>query len=471
MLFNSAVFLILFFFLYIIYWQLGRKERQYLIIAGSLIFYGWYSIPFLLLFLALIVINYRISMSLVEKKSKSLLWTAIGIDTGLLIIFKYFYLLAETFGSLVGSPYIANLEQNWIQDYDFHVDLPIAISFYTFQIIAFVVDAYRGTIKEYVEPRKFYLFILFFPQFVAGPIMRSTDFIPQIDHPEATKDRILGGALLIAQGVVKKVLMADRLGSLMNDVWVRPSHYDATVLLIALPVFVTQVYLDFSGYTDMARGLAKSLGYEIPENFRGPFLAKSMQELWHRWHITLSTWLRDYIYIPLGGSRQGELRTMLNLLATMAIGGLWHGASWTMLYWGIYLGFILSIERYLRVKKIRLMPQSAPFQVIRTLFVFALFSGSSLFFASPNMDNVYEFVSTIVTFKRGYPLPGAETVIGLSIIAYLLNVIQYYPGLLKDPIRKRTGLQFAILPVATFFVGYLIALYGDISGMFIYFQF
>ncbi len=410
-------------------------------------------------------------MALIHRKSLGLLWTAIGIDTALLFFFKYFYLIAESIGSVFGISYLANLEHNWIADYNFHIDLPIAISFYTFQIIAFVVDAYRGTVKDYVEPRKFIVFILFFPQFIAGPIMRASDFIPQIDRPWAEKDRILNGVLLLAMGVIKKVLMADRLGALTMDLWHNPDKYDGLVLLVGLPAFAAQVYLDFSGYTDMARGLALALGYDIPENFRGPFLAKSMQELWTRWHITLSTWLRDYIYIPLGGSRLGELRTAVNLLITMAVGGIWHGAKWTMLLWGLYLGVILVVERILRNRGFRILPQTAFFNYIRSLIILAVFSFSAIFFAAPDMDRTLAVIKGILVMQRGLPFSSADTVIGLTLLAYIFNLIQYYPALLKDRLNRIPTVRIALVPVTVFAVGYLVSMYGDISGMFIYFQF
>lgn len=471
MLFNSAIFIVLFFFLYLVYWHLGTRGKQNLIIVGSILFYAWYSVPFLLVFLALIVINHRIAMILIRRKSKTLLWSAITLDAGLLIFFKYFYMLAQSAGVLLGVEYLANLEANWVRDHNFQIALPIAISFYTFQIIAFVVDAYRGNITEYVESRKFYLFILFFPQFVAGPIMRASDFLPQIDRPVGDRDRILGGSMLLLQGIIKKVLLADRLGSYTAAIWQNPDQYDALFLVLIMPAFIAQVYLDFSGYTDMARGLAKGLGYEIPENFRGPFFATSMQDLWQRWHITLSTWLRDYIYIPLGGSRLGPIRTNVNLLITMSVGGLWHGASWTFVIWGFYLGVILVMERTLRVNNIRLLPEGRLFDGVRILLTFSLFSFSGLFFASPSMENVFAILEGIFTLQRANPAPEPGGIVAITLIALLFNWFQYNPERWEARLQKIPSLRYAMVPVGVFFTGFMIALFGDISGMFIYFQF
>ncbi len=470
MLFNSAVFIVLFFLVYLVYWELSLQGKQNLIIVASLIFYGWYSPPFLLLFLVLIVVNYYGSMALLRRRSKALLWSLILLDGGILAFFKYFYLFAETAGWIVGWDYLAHLEKNWIRDHDFHIGLPIAISFYTFQIIAFVADCYRGTIRERVEPKKFYLFILFFPQFVAGPIMRSTDFLPQIDRPVVDPRKLLSGSLLLLQGVVKKVLIADRIGALTAPIWAEPSKYDAVFLILILPAFIAQVYLDFSGYTDMARGLARALGYDIPENFKGPFLATSMQELWQRWHVTLSTWLRDYIYIPLGGSRSGEVRTTLNLLATMALGGLWHGASWNMLFWGLYVGVLLAGERLLRRAGIRILPEGRLFHGVRVAITFSLFALSSLFFASPDLTRTTEIIQGILHFQRGLPGKDGGGLLALTLVAYLFNVPQYYPGVTQR-IRDSLKLQYGLTVRSTFLVGYLVSLYGDVTGSFIYFQF
>ena len=241
MLFNSAIFIVLFFFIYSLYWFLSVRGKHYLIILASLIFYGWYSIPFLLLFIVLLLFNYVFSNLLVVKKSRRLLWTIIALDLSVLGFFKYFYLLASAAGHILGFSYLQNLQENWLNDYDFQIFLPIAVSFYTFQMIAYVVDSYRGTISERIPARKFAVFILFFPQFIAGPIMRSSDFIPQIDHPKINQNTMLDGIIVILQGVVKKVLIADRLGSITGDVWMNPSIYDASALIIIIPAFVLQI--------------------------------------------------------------------------------------------------------------------------------------------------------------------------------------------------------------------------------------
>ncbi|MBE7437336.1 MAG: MBOAT family protein [Spirochaetales bacterium] len=468
MLFNSAIFLVLFLCVYLVYWHLGQRGKQYLIIVASLLFYAWYSIPFLLLFLGLVSINYLASIQLLRHKSRLLLTAILGLDLGVLGFFKYFYLLAHTAGEILGLPYLAALKTNWEEDYNLTIVLPIAISFYTFQMIAYVVDSYRSSITEPTSATKFFLFILFFPQFIAGPIMRASDFMDQIDRPYLTKDRIINGSLYLLMGIVKKVLIADRLGLITTRVWLDPASYDATALIIILPAFMMRIYCDFSGYTDMARGMAKLLGYEIPENFAGPFLSRSISELWQRWHITLSTWLRDYIYIPLGGSRLGESRTIINLLITLGLGGIWHGATWPMLLWGIYIGLFLVLERLLRQRT--LLPASRPFQAVRIVYVLTIFAFSAVFFNSPDLSTTTGILARIFQWERGLPMPEWDTAISLCILAYSFNFFQYtYRA--RAFLNARPALRLSLLLILSPLIALLVFLFGDVGGSFIYFQF
>jgi len=276
--------------------------------------------------------------------------------------------------------------------------------------------------------------------------------------------------MLIIQGTIKKVLIADNLGKFTGPVWMSPENYDAVVLYTLPFSFMARIYCDFSGYTDMARGMAKLMGYEIPENFSGPFLSTSMSELWTRWHITLSTWLRDYIYIPLGGSKLGEFRTVMNLLITMGLGGLWHGATWNMLFWGIYIGFFLVTEREMRVAGIRLLPEGIVGDSIRRVYVVFVFGMSALFFASPDLERTQSILAGMFSFQRGEPITGFETVFFLILLSFVFNYLQYRPRL-HDRLLERPRLQYALTIVGTFVTGYLVYLYGDASGSFIYFAF
>ncbi|MBX7059325.1 MAG: MBOAT family protein [Leptospirales bacterium] len=473
MLFNSAIFLALFVVFYALYWPLPLKGRQTLILATSLIFYAWYSIPFLLFFLALIALNFALSSALIHKKSRGLLWLGLVVDLGALGIFKYFYFFTESAGSIFGLPYLAHIKANLIQDWNFSIVLPIAISFYTFQIVAFLVDCYRGVIDRPVSFRHYAFFILFFPQFVAGPIMRAQDFLSQIDHPAPSHDRMLNGGLLILQGIVKKVLLADHIGHAMAPVWQNPAAYDALTLWIAPLSFGVQVYCDFSGYTDMARGMALLLGYEIPDNFRGPLMAETMQDFWRRWHITLSTWLRDYIYIPLGGSRLGEPRTYLNIMITMALGGLWHGAAWTYLIWGSIIGLYICWDRLRHRKGWLFFPEHgapAPVRILRVVRTNALFAFCAIFFAVPGLQQAIDLMGGALSMQRGNTVVQIDGVLALILVALIFNALQYWKGV-RSFIAGRNGLRYALNIAGTFFVGVVVSAFGDVSGQFIYFQF
>ncbi|MCB1173737.1 MAG: MBOAT family protein [Leptospiraceae bacterium] len=470
MLFNSAIFLILFVVFYLAYWPLPVRGKHILIIIASFIFYGWYSFPFLLLFLFILFFSYYISIPIVRHKSKAALAVGVGLLVLNLAFFKYFYLFAAGLGHLFGLEYLIDIRRNLQGDYGIEIILPIAISFYTFQIIAYLVDCYRGTISEQIILRKYIVFILYFPQFIAGPIMRSTDFIEQIDQPRATEDRMLNGSLLLLQGIFKKVLIADQIGAVIGPVFQRPESYDFTMLIILIPGFISQIYADFSGYTDMARGMSKLLGYEIPENFTGPFLSSSMSELWRRWHITLSTWLRDYIYFPLGGSRRGEAATYINLLVTMGLGGLWHGANWTMLVWGIYMGFIIAVERFMSQNKIRILPETLWAEGMRKFWTWFLFGISGILFASPGIEQAFQIFGGIAVGQRGSILARFGLVIVLCIVVLVFNYLQYSDRL-KNWLGSRRGLRYALVGLGSILITLLVGMYGDTSGSFIYFSF
>lgn len=475
MVFNSTIFVLLFLFVFLLYWFLPIRGKHSLIIVASVLFYAWYSVPFFIMFITVLGVNYAVAMKLIEQRGQSrpslaLLWLAIGLDLSILAFFKYFYLFASSAGNLFGIPYLIDIRANLLEDYNLKIILPIGISFYIFQLIAFVVDCYRGTIADRIDFRRFAVFILFFPQFIAGPILRATDFLPQIDNPTLTVDRLRRGMLLLLFGAIKKILIADRIGAEIAGAWQNPAGYDATVYLLLPVAFLGQIFADFSGYTDMARGMGKLLGYELPENFKGPFFSKSMSELWTRWHITLSSWLRDYIYIPLGGSRRGEWQTSVNLFITMALGGFWHGATWNMLIWGAFIGTVLIIERTLRLKQVRLLPEGRFFNVLRICYTFGLFAFSGVFFAAPGLEQSMTLLRGVALWERGLPLPGFGAALSLTVLAFLANIPGYYDSV-KQWIVDRPVLQNAAIVCGTFLTGILIFMYGDVAGAFLYFAF
>lgn len=349
MLFNSILFLVFFAVVYLAYWNLRGRLQRFFLIAASLVFYavwglereGLWGLRWTAHFVLMALLNYAVVEAMLRNPARKTLLVRLAVVINLtnLGIFKYFEFLRQVLLD-VGMPVPAEA-QEW------SLFLPLAISFYTFQMMAYVIDVHRDVITGREGFSRFLLFIVFFPQLIAGPIMRSSDFMDQIDKPQISKRTMYDGCWLIMAGLTKKVLLADPMGRIVAPVYREPQIYTGHSIMIAGMCFSLQVYCDFSGYTDIARGCARLLGYDIPENFRAPFFSRSARELWQRWHITLATWLRDYIYFPLGGNRVGPVRTYANLAVTFTLGGLWHGADYTYLCWGGMWGVLLAVERFL----------------------------------------------------------------------------------------------------------------------------
>ncbi len=346
MLFNSIEFFVFLLVVLVVYWTIPHSGRKILLLIASIVFYLSWSFEFLLHFAAVMAINYPIFVKIYRTRRPGWLVFAIVLNLINLFFFKYFYFFMETVGALSGDAAtlaIARRETDWFPD----IILPLAISFYTFQIIAMQVDAFRAELSEKPSFINFVLFICFFPQLIAGPIVRHFELLPHLDTQKdpAAVDYPRGLALL-ASGVIKKVVIADFVAGASDAITFAPLQYQSSYVLIGCIFFAIRIYCDFSGYTDFARGAGLLLGFDLPVNFRGPFFSLSFQEHWRRWHITLSTWLKDYLYIALGGSRINEPRTYFNLAATFFLGGVWHGAGWGFALWGAFHGGYLAAERF-----------------------------------------------------------------------------------------------------------------------------
>lgn len=379
-----------------------------------------------------------------------------------------------------------------------HIALPMAISFYSFQMIAAAVDTRRNPPSESIPIRDYFLFVVFFPVLIAGPIMRIVDFFPNLQNMKPDRDKMYRACYLMMSGLVKKVLVADPVSITITPIFTNPGAYDSFSLFIAGIGYSIQVFCDFSGLTDMARSVALFLGFEIPENFKAPFFATSGRELWRRWHITLSFWLREYIYIPLGGSRVTEWRGYFNLVITMTLGGVWHGADYTFVVWGFYWGIILAGERMLEDKfKLPLTPQkSLPLKIIKAFVVFILFSISGLMFRSNNAESMVtlfkglfingsEYIATYFgshgsswVLDSAYLVGGRdifllekigdlERLFYLFIALVLFHWIQYFPEKLKE-FRKYDSILMPTLGIITIF---LLAVMSQDGGEFIYYKF
>ncbi|HTD62494.1 MAG TPA: MBOAT family protein [Gemmatimonadaceae bacterium] len=351
MLFDSAVYLVFLILVVFAYWRMRHRAQNRFLLAASYFFYGWWDWRFLLVMIASTGIDYwiagAISRSTEPRKRRSLLVVSLVINFSILGFFKYFNFFvdsAEKFAVLLGMHSIPHAL--------FSIILPPAISFYTFQEVAYIVDVYYGRVAAATSFVDYGLFISFFPHLIAGPIQRPSHLLPQVQRPRVVDQaRIYDGVMLILSGLFRKCVIADSCGVLANAAFSGRMGSTGIAALIGIYAFAWQIYGDFSGYSDIARGSAQVLGFHFMVNFRQPYLATSLQDFWRRWHISLSTWLRDYLYIPLGGSRHGEVATYRNLFVTMLLGGLWHGANWTFVFWGALHGAGLAVERALGLAK------------------------------------------------------------------------------------------------------------------------
>ena len=509
MLFNSILFLLFFSTVYVFYWNLSGIIRRNFLIFASIVFYavwgldqeGWWGLRWTLHFIFLVVLNYYLIHSMLRYPDykRGILRAIVLIDLLNLGMFKYFDFLRDLILD-VGVPLPPKAQE-------IRIFLPLAISFYTFQMVAYAVDVYRERIRRDEGISRFSFFILFFPQLIAGPIMRAEDFMEQLDHPALTKKNIYDGCWLIIAGLFKKVLLADPAGIILAPVFRAPQTYSGLSILIAGMVFSLQVYCDFSGYTDIARGTARLLGYNIPENFNAPFFARSAKELWQRWHITLATWLRDYIYIPLGGSRIGKWRTYVNLIITFTLGGLWHGADYTFVCWGAFWGFLLAGERLLETRfKIKTVSEKNPVLIVaKTALMFFLFSMGALMFRSQEVvspdrtyssseimgeifSGMYKNTSNVVAadyeqaggdrkmlqigFGRNIyklnEIGPADDLIFMFLALFLFHWVQYREGLL---LRFRKYDAWLLIAAASILGGILMPSLATDAHQFIYFVF
>ncbi|GMV63149.1 MAG: alginate O-acetyltransferase [Parvibaculum sp.] len=350
MLFPTIEFGIFFLVVFAAGWAVrdAPEIRKLLLLGASYFFYGWWDWRFLALLFVSTLINYLAGLALARSERAGLRKFIVGVAVvaGLSILgfFKYYGFFLTSLSVLLETAGLA-------RDLPFmQVILPVGISFFTFQGISYVVDVYRGHVPAERSLTNVMLYISFFPQLVAGPIVRAADFLPQLHRPaNLTRAHIGVGVVLILSGLLKKMVVANYLATeLVDPVFFDPAAVGALDLLVGVYGYAIQIYCDFSGYSDIAIGVAALLGYRFLENFDQPYRASSLQDFWRRWHISLSTWLRDYLYVPLGGNRHGEAKTYRNLFLTMFLGGIWHGAAWTFVFWGAFHGTMLAVERYAR---------------------------------------------------------------------------------------------------------------------------
>jgi len=400
MLFNSLEFIIFFPIVFILFYTLPHKFRMYLLLAASYYFYMCWKIEYIILILGSTIIDYWAGLQMgkitEKRKRRKYLVISLIVNLGILFGFKYFNLFNDSardlfnhFNIFYGVP-------------AFNVLLPVGISFYTFQTLSYSIDIYNGRGKVERNPFRFGLYVAFFPQLVAGPIERSTRLLPQFyKKVDFERDRVLSGVKLMVWGFFKKVVIADTLALYVGDVFMNPGQFSGLHIIIASVFLHIQVYNDLSGYTDIARGAARILGYDLMRNFNFPIFAHSFYDFWKRWHISLTTWFRDYLYIPLGGSRVLKWRWYYNIFIVFVISGLWHGANWTYVIWGVLHGLFQLLEiwtdkprhKFFRMIGLSKIPMLQ--RLLGILTTLLLVSFATLFFGAANLKDSFTLMSNV----------------------------------------------------------------------------
>jgi len=465
MTFNSISFAIFLPVLLVLYYAVYRRQplRDILLLAASYIFYMCWYWQYAGLIVLSTIVDYALGVKMDKERSKRkkrlYLIMSLTVNLGLLAIFKYYNFFADSAFSTLGL-FGVEIPHTYSS-----LLLPVGISFYTFQTLSYSIDVYRGDIPHERSLIKFSVFVSFFPQLVAGPIVRARDFLPQINRPTHLKaSDVERGTMLVFIGLFKKIIIADLLAFLIVDeVFSAPGNYSSTDLLISLYAYAFQIYCDFSGYSDIAIGIALLLGFRLPINFNRPYLSQNPSEFWRRWHISLSQWLRDYLYISLGGNRGGRWFTTRNLLITMLLGGLWHGAAWNFILWGAYHGLILVLFRNMITEK-----KFGFKMVTKIVFNFHLILFSWLIFRVSNMEVFLEYIGGL--FALNFKSNTNSIVFFILAIAALSHFI---PTSTSNKMKEYFCSSLNGFVRAGLYAGLLLLFIGSSIGepTFIYFQF
>lgn len=398
MIFNSTPFAVFFVLIFLLYWFPLRKKlllQNIFLLLSSYLFYAWWDWRFLSLILLSSLTDYWVGRQLGkaedEKKRKIWLGLSLFVNLGILCTFKYFNFFADAMQDLLGQ---FGVEAHWTT---LQVILPVGISFYTFQTLSYTIDVYRKKVKPTRKIIPFFAFVAFFPQLVAGPIERAASLLPQF-HKARRFDYALAvsGARLVLYGLFKKVVIADRLAPMVDLVFAEPTAFSGGAVVLATLAFALQIYCDFSGYSDIAIGTARLLGFRLMDNFKTPYFATSFRAFWRRWHISLSTWFRDYVYIPLGGNQRSLPRVYLNVMLTFVLSGLWHGANYTFVFWGFLHGLFLLLE--MGNRQFNLIKWSLP-GFIKGIFVFVLVCLAWIFFRAATIHDAFYMISELSVWQ------------------------------------------------------------------------
>ena len=470
MAFNSLQYAAFLAAVVVAFWRLRHRRQNAFLVIVSYLFYGLWDWRFLALLMASTAIGYTSGIALDaasdERRRRTILITRVALNLAMLAVFKYanffvdsFVELAESVGLGVSAP-------------TFQILLPVAISYYTFEEISYAVDIYRRELEPCRDPVAYALFVAFFPKLVAGPILRPLELLPQITNPRRAPgpEQIRSALALIGWGLVKKVVIADSLARYVDEIYATPSTMSGPALIVGTLCFAGQIYGDFSGYSDIARGSSRLLGFELPLNFRQPYLSNSLTAFWRTWHISLSTWLRDYLYIPLGGNQRGPRRTMLNLMTVMVLGGLWHGAGWTYLIWGAIHGTALAAERWARRSRDNSQAMPTPAQIPAITITFSVVFLAWIFFRAPDLTTAGEIVGRILRWQSGEMVWGAALWAAAASCVFLFSdLYERRTQLATTTPASRPRVLMGVL--AGMSVAALLVTSGGDPVPFIYFQF
>lgn len=477
MLFNSFEFFIFFSTFLVAYFTLPARFQPFVMVIGSYIFYMGWRPSFALLLAVTTVVDYTTGLAMANARSevgrRAAMITALTINLGILGTVKYLdFMIANATG-------LAGLFGYQLSNAALGIVLPVGISFYTFQSIAYTLDVYHRRVEAERNFITYAQYVSFFPQLVAGPIERAAHMLPQFRKIHTLRfENIPPGLWYIGYGLFKKMCIADVLAPVVNGIFASPQDYPGSYNLIASVAFIVQLYCDFSGYSDIAVGVARIMGFDLMINFRQPFYSTSVTEQWRKWNISLTSWLRDYVYLPLGGNRMGELKTARNIMVVWLVSGLWHGAAWTYVAWGMYFGFWLIVERLVRnhIKPDRWLGSRLA-GMLGGIWAIVVFTIGFILFRAPSFANALIMLRSFGdlaplsygTFKM-LGLPGFElAMLGVSLL--ILAIIDYL--LAFEPERLA---RLAALPRLPFVTGvaltYYILLFGVFGRIeFIYFQF
>jgi alginate O-acetyltransferase complex protein AlgI len=480
MLFNTPQFVLFFLITVALYFSIPNRYRWMLLLAASYYFYMCWKVEYILILIGFTLVNYftGIRMSKIPDKEgrKSFLWLSLIANLGALFCFKYFNFFSRT---------VTEAFHAWNIFYNvpvFNVLLPVGISFYTFQMLSYTIDVYNGRVLAERHPGIFALYTAFWPQLLAGPIARTNHLLPQFRRSCPFEyQRVTDGLRLMLWGLFKKVVIADHLATYVNRVYNHVGDYQGLPLMVATGFYAVQIYCDFSGYTDVARGAARVMGYDLMENFRRPYFAKSIRQFWHRWHISLSTWFRDYVYIPLGGNRVVKWRWYYNLFLTFLASGLWHGANWTFVIWGALHGCYLILENVSRNFQSRLadklFPDKQSFlnKAVQVSITMGLVCFAWVFFRANTVGDAFSVIGNMFLIdprEVGIAVVGSHSFLFYCLLVLILvavemkeRTVQIYEFVARMPLLARWSVYtaaFWAIAVSTVF---------SVRQEFIYFQF